>query len=45
MCPPGLIDSTTRGWLGARLEKNVDWTELEGILKDAYAEVATPQKA
>jgi hypothetical protein len=31
-----------RGWLGVRLERGVDWNELEGIVEDAYAEVAPP---
>jgi hypothetical protein len=29
-----------RGWLGARLDRDVDWDELAGIVEDAYAEVA-----
>jgi hypothetical protein len=29
-----------RGWLGARLDRNIDWEELSGIIEDAYAEVA-----
>ena len=29
-----------RGWLGARLDRDVDWEELSGIIEDAYAEVA-----
>jgi hypothetical protein len=31
-----------RGWLGVRLDRGVDWNELEGIVEDAYAEVAPP---
>jgi hypothetical protein len=29
-----------RGWLGVRLDRGLDWDELEGIAEDAYAEVA-----
>ena len=29
-----------RGWLGVRLDRGLDWNELEGIAEDAYAEVA-----
>jgi hypothetical protein len=29
-----------RGWLGARLDRGLDWNELAGIIEDAYAEVA-----
>jgi hypothetical protein len=29
-----------RGWLGARLDRTLDWDELVGIAEDAYAEVA-----
>ncbi len=29
-----------RGWLGVRLEGELDWNELAGIAEDAYAEVA-----
>ena len=29
-----------RGWLGARLDRGLDWGELAGIVEDAYAEVA-----
>ena len=29
-----------RGWLGFRLDRELDWDELAGILEDAYAEVA-----
>jgi hypothetical protein len=32
-----------RGWLGMRLDRELDWDELAGILEDAYAEVAPPQ--
>ena len=29
-----------RGWLGVRLDVQIDWKEVEGILRDAHAEVA-----
>jgi hypothetical protein len=29
-----------RGWLGVMLDRKIDWKELEGILADAYHEVA-----
>ena len=29
-----------RGWLGVRLEGELDWNELAGIAEDAYVEVA-----
>jgi hypothetical protein len=29
-----------RGWLGARLDRGIDWEELAGIAEDAYAAVA-----
>ena len=29
-----------RGWLGLRLDREIDWDELAGIAEDAYAEVA-----
>jgi hypothetical protein len=29
-----------RGWLGMRLDRDLDWDELAGIAEDAYAEVA-----
>ena len=29
-----------RGWLGFRLDRQLDWDELAGIAEDAYAEVA-----
>jgi hypothetical protein len=32
-----------RGWLGVRLDRGLDWNELEGIVEDAYAEVAPPK--
>ena len=32
-----------RGWLGARLDRALDWDELAGIVEDAYAEVAPPK--
>src|SRR5918911_205008 len=32
-----------RGWLGVRLDRDLDWDELAGICENAYAEVA-PRK-
>jgi hypothetical protein len=32
-----------RGWLGVRLDRNLDWDELTGIVEDAFAEVAPPK--
>jgi hypothetical protein len=32
-----------RGWLGFRLDRDLDWDELAGIVEDAYAEVAPPK--
>src|SRR6266498_111578 len=29
-----------RGWLGVRLDRQLDWNELAGIVEDAYVEVA-----
>jgi hypothetical protein len=29
-----------RGWLGLRLDRELDWDEMAGIVEDAYAEVA-----
>ena len=29
-----------RGWLGVRLDVDVDWDELAGIIEDAYSVVA-----
>jgi hypothetical protein len=29
-----------RGWLGVRLDLDVDWDELAGIVEDAYRQVA-----
>jgi hypothetical protein len=29
-----------RGWLGARLDRALEWDVLAGIIEDAYAEVA-----
>jgi len=31
-----------RGWLGVRLDRGLGWPEVEGILEDAYAEIAPP---
>jgi hypothetical protein len=32
-----------RGWLGLRLDRELDWDELAGIAEDSYAEVAPPK--
>ena len=32
-----------RGWLGLRLDREIHWDELTGIVEDAYAEVAPPK--
>jgi hypothetical protein len=32
-----------RGWLGVRLDRDLDWDEVEGIAEDAYRQVA-PKK-
>jgi hypothetical protein len=29
-----------RGWLGVRLDRDLDWNEVAGIVEDAYADVA-----
>ena len=29
-----------RGWLGFRLDRDLDWDELAGIVEDAFADVA-----
>lgn len=29
-----------RGWLGVRLDRDLDWDELAGIVEDAFAEAA-----
>jgi hypothetical protein len=32
-----------RGWLGVRLDGELHWDELAGIVEDAYTEVAPPK--
>ncbi len=32
-----------RGWIGFRLDRQLDWDEVAGIVEDAYAEVAPPK--
>jgi hypothetical protein len=32
-----------RGWIGVRLDRGIERDEIEGILEDAYAEVAPPK--
>jgi hypothetical protein len=34
-----------RGWVGFRLDRELDWDELAGIAEDAYAEVAPARLA
>lgn len=29
-----------RGWLGVRLDRDLDWDEVAGIIRDAYQQVA-----
>ena len=29
-----------RGWLGVRLDRDVPWDQIEGLVEDAYVEVA-----
>ncbi|NNE11047.1 MAG: MmcQ/YjbR family DNA-binding protein [Ilumatobacter sp.] len=29
-----------RGWIGLRLDRDVDWDEIEGIVRDSYRHVA-----
>jgi hypothetical protein len=29
-----------RGWLGVRLDRDLEWNEIAGLLEDGYAEVA-----
>jgi hypothetical protein len=32
-----------RGWLGVRLDRELEWDELAGIAEDAWAELAPPK--
>lgn len=32
-----------RGWLGVRLDRELSWEEIAGVIEDAYAEVAPAQ--
>jgi len=34
-----------RGWLGVRLDGDVDWTEIAELCQDAYDVVVTPKKS
>ena len=34
-----------RGWLGVRLDGDVDWAEIAELCQDAYEAVATPKKS
>ena len=29
-----------RGWLGARLDRDLDWNEIAGVIEDAFLTVA-----
>jgi predicted DNA-binding protein (MmcQ/YjbR family) len=29
-----------RGWLGVRLDRRLPWTEIAGVIEDAYAVIA-----
>jgi hypothetical protein len=31
----------TRGWVGVRLDRDVDWDEVAGIIEDGFREAAT----
>ena len=34
-----------RGWLGVRLDGDVDWAEIAELCQDAYETVVTPKKS
>jgi hypothetical protein len=34
-----------RGWLGVRLDVDVDWDEIDGICREAYRVIAPPRLA
>jgi len=34
-----------RGWVGVRLDVDVDWDEIAGIVRDAYCMVVPPKVA
>ena len=34
-----------RGWLGARLDGDVDWSEIAELCRDAYDVVSAPKKS
>ena len=34
-----------RGWVGVRLDVDVDWDEVAGIVRDAFCMVAPPKVA
>ena len=34
-----------RGWVGVRLDVDVDWDEVAGIVRDAYCMVVPPKVA
>jgi hypothetical protein len=29
-----------RGWIGVRLDRDLDWDEVAGVIRDAYCQVA-----
>ena len=34
-----------RGWIGVRLDVDVDWGEVAGVVRDAYCVVVPPKVA
>lgn len=34
-----------RGWIGVRLDRDLSWTEVEGVIRDAYVTVAPKRLA
>jgi hypothetical protein len=34
-----------RGWIGARLDRDLEWDEIEGVIEDAYLTVAPKRLA
>ena len=32
-----------RGWLGLRLDRELDWNEVAGVVEDAYVQIAPPK--
>jgi hypothetical protein len=33
----------SRGWIGVRLDRQVDWAEIAAVCKDAYRTIAPPK--